>query len=93
MHLTLLGDELPGQDVRDGGVEGDLDALRRRDGDDAAGDVAVGIGAAAMGADGLAAPAGGLADLYMVLVSEEPSIDSCWLGHHVHTILYMGTEP
>lgn len=62
VHLALLGHELPGQHVGDGGVERDLDALACGDGDEAAGDVAVGIGAA-VGADWLATPACGLADL------------------------------
>lgn len=65
-HLALLGCEFPGQHVRDGRVEGHADALGVGDGLESAGEVlfVVAAEAAAVGADGLAAPACGLADLY-----------------------------
>jgi len=60
-HLALLRREAPGQHVGDGPVEGDADALCADDGLEGFGGV-VG-GAVDGGFDGLAAPAGGLADL------------------------------
>lgn len=61
--LALLGGELPGEDVGGGGVEGDSDTFGVLDGDDALGDVFVVGSGAAVGADGLASPAGGLTNL------------------------------
>lgn len=84
MHLALLRGEFPGQDVRDGGVECDLDALARGDGDEAAGDVAVAVGAA-MGADRLTAPACCLADLQ----NGEPVFQSS----HYNSALAPGVHP
>lgn len=64
--LALLRDELPGQRIGDGGVESDLDAFGRGDGDDTARNVACIVWSVAVGADGLASPAGGLANLAVV---------------------------
>ena len=53
-------------------------------------DVVIAIAAGAMGADGLTAPAGSLADLF-----EETSTHDPWSreGRRGCTILYIGTEP
>jgi hypothetical protein len=61
--LALLGDKLPGENVGDGGVELDLDALRVGRRGEAILGVCVGVARGAVGTDRLAAPAGGLADL------------------------------
>ena len=90
-HLALLGHELPGQRIRDGGVEGDLDALCRGDGDDTGRDVGGLVGAGAVGTDGLAAPASGLADLVAVSGSSPSPCGELFALRL--TILYMGTEP
>jgi len=67
-HLALLRDKLPRQLIRDGGVECDADSVRGGYGHEAARDFAL-VGAA-VGADRLAAPAGGLADLRAKLATE-----------------------
>lgn len=61
--FALLGGELPGEDVGCGGVEGDSDTFGILDGDEALGDVVVVGTGAAVGADGLTSPTGGLTDL------------------------------
>lgn len=61
-HFALLGDKLPGKDVRGGAVECYAYARVVLDGAEAFGGVA-GVVAVGSGFDGLPAPAGGLADL------------------------------
>lgn len=62
-HFALLGNELPGQDVRDRAVEGDADARVVFDGLEALGGVAGSVAAMPGGFDGLTAPSCLLADL------------------------------
>lgn len=61
--LSLLGNELPGENIGYGGVELDLDAVGGRNGDEALGDVGVGVGVGTVSANGLATPACCCADL------------------------------
>lgn len=62
-HFALLGDELPGQYVRDRAVEGDADARVVFDGLEALGGVAGSVAAMPRGFDGLTTPSCLLADL------------------------------
>ena len=62
-HFALLGNELPGQDVRDRAVEGDADARMVLDGLEALGGVAGSVAAVPGGFDGLTTPSCLLADL------------------------------
>jgi hypothetical protein len=62
-HFALLGNELPGQDVRDRAVEGDADARVILDGLEALGGVAGSVAAMPGGFDGLTSPSCLLADL------------------------------
>lgn len=62
-HFALLGDELPGQNVRDRAVEGDADARVVFDRLEALGGVAGSVAAMPGGFDGLTAPSCLLADL------------------------------
>lgn len=74
--LALLRYELPGQHVGNGGVEGDFDAVRRRYGDNARGDIFVLFAACAVGAHRLSSPAGRLADLKKVGIICQPGFSS-----------------
>jgi hypothetical protein len=62
-HFALLGNELPGQDIRDRAVEGDANARVVFDRLEALGGVAGSVAAMPGGFDGLAAPSCLLADL------------------------------